>query len=64
LKGEKCEGIYKLKEENSVQGGVIMTSLEGSSSRGGASRKTVMGHESGESVAGKRGCIKTKPEMA
>jgi len=30
LKREKCEGIYKLKEENSVQDGVSMTSLEGS----------------------------------
>jgi len=31
-----------------------MTSLEGSSSRGGASRKTITGRESGQNVAGKR----------
>jgi len=30
MKGEKCEEIYKLKEGNSVQGEVSMTSLEGS----------------------------------
>ena len=29
-------------------------SLEGSSSRGGASRKTATGHESGQSVMGRR----------
>ena len=32
LKGEKCGGLYKLKEENSVRGGVSRISLEGSSS--------------------------------
>ena len=32
LKGEKCGGIYKLKEKNSFQNGVSMTRLEGSSS--------------------------------
>ena len=54
LKREKCGGIYKLKKENSVQGGVSMTNLEGSSSRGGAPRKTTMGRELGQSVAGKK----------
>ena len=39
LRGEKCGGIYKLKEGNSVRGGVSGISLEESSSRGGASRK-------------------------
>jgi len=47
LKREKCEGIYKLKEGNLVQGGVSITSLEGSSSRDETSRKTAMGRESG-----------------
>jgi len=46
LKGEKCEGLYKLKEGNSVRGEVSEISLEGSSSRGGASRKTATGRES------------------
>ena len=32
LEGEKCEGLYKLKEKNSVRGGVSRISLEGSSS--------------------------------
>jgi len=45
LKGEKCGRLYKLKEENSVRGGVSRTSLEESSSRGEASRKTTTGHE-------------------
>ena len=54
LEGEKCRGIYKLKEENSVQSGVSMTSLEGILSRGGASRKTATGREPGQSVARKR----------
>ena len=34
--------------------GVSRVSLEGSSSRGGASRKTATGRESGQSVVGKR----------
>jgi len=29
LKGEKCEGLYKLKEENSILGRVSGISLEG-----------------------------------
>ena len=33
LEGEKCGGLYKMKEENSIRGGVSMISLEGSSSR-------------------------------
>ena len=53
LERKKCGGLYKLKEGNSVQGGVSRISLEGSSSRGGASRKTT-GREPGESVAGIR----------
>jgi len=43
-----------VKDENSIQDGVSMTSLEESSSRGGVSRKTVTGCESGQYVAGKR----------
>ena len=54
LKGEKCGGIYKLKEGNSVQDEISMTSLEGISSRGGALRKAVTGRELGQSVARKR----------
>ena len=54
LKGENSEWLYKLKEENSVRGGVSRISLEESSSRGGASRKTATGHELGQSVAGRR----------
>ena len=30
LEGEKCGGLYKLKEGNSVRGGVSWISLEGS----------------------------------
>jgi len=33
LKEEKCGGLYKLKEGNSVRGGVSRINLEGSSSR-------------------------------
>jgi len=40
LKGEKCGGLYKLKEGNLVQGEVSGISWEESSLRGGASRKT------------------------
>jgi len=45
LKGEKCESLYKLKEENSVRVGVSMISLEESSSQGGALRNTATGRE-------------------
>ena len=54
LEGEKYVGIYKMKKGNSVQDGVSMTSLEGSSSRGRASRKNATGRELSQSVAGKR----------
>ena len=54
LKGEKCEGLYKLKEENSILGRVSGISLEGILSRGGVSRKTAMGHELGQSIMGRR----------
>jgi len=53
LEEEKCEGLYKLKEENSVWGGVWGISFEGSSSRGGVSRKTATGREPGQSVTGR-----------
>ena len=53
LKGEKCGGLYKMKEENSVQDGVSRISLEGSSLQGGPSRKTATERE-GQSVAGRR----------
>jgi len=65
LEGEKCGGLYKLKEGNSVRGEVSMISLEGSSSRDGASRKTATGREPGQSVAGKeKGCTRVRLEMA
>jgi len=54
MKGEKYGGLYKLKEKSSVRGRVSRISLEGSSSRGRASRKTAMGRELGQSVVGKR----------
>ena len=54
LEGEKCEGLYKLKEGNSVRGGVSRISLEWSSSQGGASKKIATGREPGQSVTGKR----------
>ena len=54
LKGEKCGALCKLKEGNLVRGGVSRISLEESSSRGGASRKTVTGREPDQNVAGRR----------
>jgi len=65
LKEEKCGGLNKLKEGNLVRGRVSRISLEGSSSRGGASRKTATEHEPDQSVAKKRkGCTRVRPEMA
>jgi len=49
LEGEKCGEIYKLKEENSVGGGVLMNSLE-RSSQGETSRKIATGREPSQSV--------------
>ena len=43
-----------MKEGNSVRNKVSRINLEGSSSRGGASRKTTTGREPVQSVAGKR----------
>ena len=54
LKREKCGVLYKLKEGNSVLGEISRKSLEGSSSRGGASRKIATECEPGQSVAGRR----------
>jgi len=54
MKGEKCGELSKLKEGNSIRGGVSRISLEGSSSRGGASRKTATEREPCQSVAGRR----------
>jgi len=54
LKGEKCEGLYKLKEGNSVRRKVSGISLKGSSSRGKASRNSAMGRDTGQSVTGKK----------
>jgi len=54
LEEEKCGGLYKLKEGNSVRGGVSGISLEGSSSRSGASRKTAIRCEPDQSVAGRK----------
>ena len=45
LEEENYGGIYKLKEGNSIRGGVSGISLEGSLSRGGASNKTVTGRD-------------------
>ena len=50
LEREKCGGIYQLKEENSIRGGVSGISLVESLSRGRASRKTTTGHELDQSV--------------
>ena len=44
----------KLKEKNSVRGGVSRINLKWSSPRGGVSRKTATGHESGQSITGSR----------
>ena len=52
--GEKCGGLYKLKEENLVRGRVSMIILEGSSSRCGASRKYATGHEPSQNVTERR----------
>ena len=49
-----CGELYKLKEGNSVRGGVSWINLERSSSRGGASRKTATGCEPSQSIAGRR----------
>jgi len=57
LKGEKCGGLYKLKEGNLVRGGVSGISLERSSSRGEASRKTATGREPDQSIARRRNCV-------
>jgi len=54
LEGEKCGGLFKVKEGNSDQGEVSEISLEGSSSRGGSSKKTAMGREVGQSIARRR----------
>jgi len=63
LKGEKCEGIYKLKEENSVRDRVSGINLERSSPRGGASRKPRTEREWGQSVTGKRnGAFRQSPK--
>ena len=50
LEGEKCEALYKLKKGNSIRSGVSRISLEESSSRGRASRKTKTGREPGQSI--------------
>ena len=54
LEGEKCRGLYKLKEGNSVREGVSRISLAGNSSRGGVLKKTAMERESSQSVVRKR----------
>ena len=46
--------LYKLKEQNSVRGGVLRISLEKSSSRGGTLKKTATVCEPGQSVMGRR----------
>ena len=64
LEGEKCGGLYKLKEENSIRYGVSGISLEGSSSRGGASKKTTTGRKQDQSVVGRRNGAWARLEMA
>ena len=54
MKREKCEGIYNLKEENSIRDGVSGTSLGGSSSRGDVLRKKATKREPNQSVAGRK----------
>jgi len=54
LEGEKCEGLYKLKEENSVQDRVSGIRLKGSILRGETSRKTATRRKLGQSVTGRR----------
>jgi len=54
LKGEKYEGLYKRKEENSLRSRVSWISLEGSSSQGEASRKISTRHKHGQCVAERR----------
>jgi len=54
LEGEKCGGLYKLKEENSIRDGVSGISLEGSSLRGRALKRTATGREPSKNVTGKR----------
>ena len=54
LEGEKCGGLYKLKEGNSVRCEVSEITLEGSLSRVGASKKTATGRAPGQSVAKRR----------
>ena len=55
LKEEKCGGLYKLKEGNSIRGRVSGISLKRSLSQGGASRKTGTGCEPGQSFTGMGG---------
>jgi len=54
LKREECKKLYKLKQESPIWDGVLGISLEGSSSRGGVSRKTATRREPGQSVTGMR----------
>jgi len=46
--------VIQAGRRNSVRGGLLGISLEMSSSRGGASRKTATGREPGQSVVGRR----------
>ena len=46
--------VIQVKEENTVRGGVSRISLEETSLRGGASRKTATRRESGQSVTERR----------
>ena len=51
-----------MKERNSLRGGVLGISLEGSSSRGRVSRKTTTGREPGQSVAGRKRVYSSKAQ--
>jgi len=46
--------VIQAEKRNTIRGGVSRISLKGSSSRGGASKKTATGRDSGQSVAGRR----------
>ena len=53
LEGERCGGLYKLKKENSVRGGVFRDKLGKGSLRGGASRKNCNRTRIGSKCCGK-----------
>ena len=63
LKREKCEILYKLKEEKLVRGKILGINLKGSSSRGGTSKKTTTRHGPSQSYGKEKWCIQVRPDM-